>query len=117
MSGSPETLPGDAASSRGPIAWMARNSIAANLAMFVLLVGGVLFSTQVTQEVFPEFDLDQVVVRVPYPGASPAEVEQGILLAIEDQIRGVDGVKKVTSQAQEALGTVTAELVVRSGQE
>ncbi|QDV05792.1 Multidrug resistance protein MexB [Planctomycetes bacterium Poly30] len=96
----------------GPIAWMATNSIAANLVMIVLMVGGLIFATQVTQEVFPEFDLDQVVVRVPYPGASPAEVEQGILLAIEDQVSGVDDVKKVTSQALEGVGTVTIELVL-----
>ena len=90
---------------------MARNGIAANLAMLVLLVGGVMFMSRVTQEVFPEFDLDEIVVSVPYPGASPEEIEQGILLSIEDQIGGVQGVKKVTSQSQEALGTVTAELV------
>ena len=94
----------------GPIAWMASNSIAANLAMVVLIIGGLLFSSRVVQEVFPEFALDQVSVRVPYPGASPEEIEQGILLAIEDQIGGVDGVKKLTSQALEGVGTVTAEL-------
>ena len=91
---------------------MATNSIAANLVMVILIVGGLIFSTQVTQEVFPEFDLDQVVVRVPYPGASPAEVEQGILLAVEDQVGGVDNVKKITSEAVEGAGTVTIELVI-----
>lgn len=95
----------------GPIAWMASNSIAANLAMVVLIIGGLLFSTKVVQEVFPEFELDQITVRVDYPGASPEEVEQGILLSIEDQIRGVDGVKKLISQANEGSGTVNAELV------
>ncbi len=95
---------------RGPIAWMATNSIAANLAMFVLLFGGLLFSTRVVQEVFPEFDLETVTVRVPYPGASPAEIEQGILLAIEDQTSGVEAVKEVRSQALEGVGTVTLEL-------
>ncbi|MFT6110022.1 MAG: multidrug efflux pump subunit AcrB, partial [Planctomycetota bacterium] len=97
---------------RGPIAWMATNRIAANLAMIILMVGGLIFSTRVTQEVFPEFDLDQVVVSVSYPGASPAEVEQGILLSIEDQVSGVDDVKKVTSTATEGSGTVTIELVL-----
>ena len=95
---------------RGPIAWMAANSIAANLAMFVLLVGGLLFSTKVVQEVFPEFDLETVTVSVPYPGASPAEVEQGILLAIEDQTSGVDGVQEISSEALEGVGTVTLEM-------
>ncbi|MEM7515668.1 MAG: efflux RND transporter permease subunit, partial [Planctomycetota bacterium] len=96
---------------KNPIAWMAENSIAANLTMIVLVVGGLLFSTKVQQEVFPAFDLDQVQVSVSYPGASPAEVEQGILLSIEDRVAGVDGVDEVRSQALEGVGSVTVELL------
>ncbi|MEM6674905.1 MAG: efflux RND transporter permease subunit [Planctomycetota bacterium] len=101
----------DSKASGGPIAWMATNSIAANLAMLVLIIGGLLLATRITQEVFPEFDIDTVTVRVPYIGASPEEIEQGILLALEDRTRGIDGVKKVRSQALEGVGTVTLELV------
>ncbi|HSP80361.1 MAG TPA: efflux RND transporter permease subunit, partial [Myxococcaceae bacterium] len=85
----------------GPISWMANNSVASNLLMTVLLVGGLLGLGRVKQEVFPEFDLDMVMVQVPYPGASPAEVEQGILLAVEEAVRGVEGVKYVRSTAAE----------------
>ena len=111
--GDHDVAPGGSAAShqRGPIAWMATNSIAGNLAMLVLIVGGLIFSTRVMQEVFPSFDLDAVTVRVPYPGASPAEIEQGILLSIEDQARGVDGVKRVSSEALEGVGTVTIEVL------
>ncbi|MEL6907596.1 MAG: efflux RND transporter permease subunit, partial [Planctomycetota bacterium] len=87
-----------------------RNSIAANLAMIVLLVGGVMFASRVTQEVFPDFDLDVVTVHVDYPGASPAEVEQGILRSVEDRVEGLDDVKKVTSYAVEGGGTVSVEV-------
>jgi multidrug efflux pump subunit AcrB len=96
----------------GAIAWMARNSVAANLLMLVLIIGGVLIGLSIKQEVFPEFDLDFVQVLVPYPGASPAEVEQGILLAIEDGVRGLDGVKRVTSNAFEGNGVVQIELLI-----
>ena len=95
----------------GAIAWMAGNSVASNLLMVVLLVGGFLISTQLKQEVFPEFTLDIVSVRVPYPGAGPEEVEQGIVLAIEEAVRGVDGVEEVTATAQESMGTVSVELI------
>ena len=95
----------------GPIGWMARNSVAANLLMFVLLVGGFMLSMQVKQEVFPEFELDMVTVSVPYPGASPAEVEQGIILAVEEEVRGIDGVKEVRSTASESMGMTTIELL------
>jgi multidrug efflux pump subunit AcrB len=97
---------------RGAIAWMARNSVAANLLMMLLIVGGIVIGLNIQQEVFPEFDLDFVQVLVPYPGASPAEVEQGILLAIEDGVRGLDGVKRVTSNAFEGNGVVTVELLI-----
>ena len=56
--------------------------------MLVFILGGLYVTTRIKQEVFPEFDLDRVTVRVPYPGSSPEEVEHGIVLAIEEAIRG-----------------------------
>ncbi|MCB1050022.1 MAG: efflux RND transporter permease subunit [Acidobacteria bacterium] len=95
---------------KSSIAWMVYNQVTPNLLMLVLLVGGLISATRIKKEVFPEFELDIVTVRVPYPGASPEEVEQGILLAIEEAVRGIDGVKKVTSVGAEGSGTVTVEL-------
>ena len=97
---------------RGPIAWMAKNSVAANLLMFVILVGGAIGILRTKQEVFPEFTIDIVQVAVPYPGASPAETEQGIVLAVEEAVRGLDGVKRVTSSSTEGAGAVSVELVL-----
>jgi len=97
---------------RGPIAWMAGNSVAANIAMVVLLGGGLFTAIRIKQEVFPEFDLDMVQISVVYPGASPAEVEQGIVLAIEEAVRGLDGVKEVRSSALEGVGMVTVEMLL-----
>ncbi len=96
---------------RGPIPWMAGNSVAANLVMLVFLVGGLLWGTQIKQEVFPEFDLDFVNVSVAYPGASPEEVEQGIILAVEEAVQGLDGVEEVTATAKEGSGTVMIEMI------
>lgn len=98
-------------SSKGPIAWMAGNSVAANLLMLVLLLGGLFFMGQINQEVFPEFDTDQVNVNVVYSGASPAEVEQGIILAIEEAVSGLEGVDEINSSANEGRGTVTVTLI------
>ncbi len=103
---SPETLN----PKPGPIAWMVKNRVTPNLLMLVLLVGGFLVATQIKQEVFPDFDLDVVTISVPYPGASPEEVERGIVLVVEETIRGIDGVKEVTASAAEGRGTVNAEL-------
>jgi multidrug efflux pump subunit AcrB len=96
---------------RGPIAWMANNSVAANILMVIFLVGGFFAIGQVKQEFLPESQLDMVNVSVAYPGASPEEVEQGILLAVEEAVRGIDGVKKVTSTANEGSGSVQVEVL------
>lgn len=93
----------------GAIAWMASNPVAANLIMLVCLVGGLIMSTQIKQEIFPEFESDTVVVTVLYPGASPEEVEQGIVLAVEERVSGLDGVKQITSSSTEGSGSVTVE--------
>ena len=97
--------------SSGPIAWMARNSIAANLLMIILLGGGTWTAITMQKEVDPPFELDIVEVSVAYPGAAPAEVEQGILLPIEEAARGVQGIKEITSTANEGSGRVRFELV------
>ncbi len=101
-----------AVESRGSIAWMARNHVAANLLMFVILAGGVFGILHIKQEIFPEFDLDLINISVVYPGASPAEVEQAIVLAIEEAVRGLDGVKRTTASASEGVGTVSVELLL-----
>lgn len=94
----------------GPIAWMANNPVTANLLMFALIVAGLLGLSTSKQEIFPAFTLDTVVVSVPYPGASPEEVEQGIVLAVEEAVRAVEGVKRLRSSAAEGVGVVQIEL-------
>ncbi len=106
-----EKQAGEAHSSRGPIAWMAANPVASNLLMLFLMIGGLLAIPRIRQEVFPEFELDIVNIAVAYPGASPAEVEQGILLVVEESVRGIDGVKRVTSRAAEGRGSVRVEVL------
>ena len=96
---------------KGPIAWMAGNSVAANLLMLLFVLGGFFFYTKSTSEVFPEFTLDTVIVTVPYPGAGPEEVEQGIVLALEDAVYGVEGIGEVNSQASEGSARLTAEVL------
>ena len=95
---------------RGPVAYMARNGVAANLLMFFILAAGFFALRGLVQEVFPEVSLDRIRVTVPYPGATPDEVEESIILKIEEQLEGVDGVKRVRSTAAEGRGSVVVEL-------
>ncbi|MGE0193966.1 MAG: efflux RND transporter permease subunit [Planctomycetota bacterium] len=91
---------------------MARRSIASNLLMLLLVGGGIWTAINVQREVFPAYELDVVEITVGYPGAAPAEVEQGILLPIEESVRGIQGIKEIVSEAREGQGTVQIELVV-----
>lgn len=104
MAASPHSSPS------GPIAWMIDNRVTPNLLMLFLIVGGLVMSTRITQEVFPAFELDRVAIAVAYPGASPTDVEQGIVLAVEDAIEGVDGIKEVSSTAGEGSGVINVEV-------
>ncbi len=99
---------------RGPIAWMVGHSVAANLIMLLCLLGGYMSLRKIKQEVFPNLDTDEVTVSVAYPGASPEEIEEGILQAIEEAVRGIDGVDEVNSVASEGSGRVTIEALLDS---
>ena len=96
---------------KGPLAWMAGNSVAANLIMLLFLIGGLLTALNIKQEVFPEFSRDIVSVLIPYPGASPEEVEQGIVLAVEEAVQGLEGVKEVRSTASEGRASIQVEAI------
>ncbi|MGB9339477.1 MAG: efflux RND transporter permease subunit, partial [Polyangiales bacterium] len=100
---------------RGVIAWAAKNTVAANVLMLILIVGGIVtLMSGIKQEVFPEVELDIVSINVIYPGASPAEVEQAVVLAVEEAVRGIDGVKKVTSSAMEGQASTLVELLLNT---
>lgn len=94
----------------GAIRWMAENHVAANLLMLVLIIGGLILGFSIKQEVFPDITLDRIQVSVAYPGAGPEEVEEGVILKIEENLTGVDGIKQVKSVAAEGYGVVTAEI-------
>lgn len=106
-----KSLPQDDPEKKGPIAWMAGHSVTANLLMLVLLVGGLFLGYRIKKEVFPDFELDRVQITVPYPGASPQEVERGIILAVEEAVQGLEGIDEVRSSAREGVGTVTVEMI------
>lgn len=92
------------------VAWAIRQTPAMNTVMVCILLVGVFAGFMLRREEFPRFELEIILVTVPYPGASPEEVEQGICQKIEEAVRSIDGVKKVTSVAQESAGNVIIEV-------
>ena len=96
---------------KGIIAWFAHNPVAANLLMWILIVGGLLALPNTHQEEFPTLEVDAVQVNVPYLGAAPAEVESGVCIRVEEAIQVTEGIDKVTSSASEGYCSVVIELV------
>jgi multidrug efflux pump subunit AcrB len=96
---------------KGILSWMTKNNVAANILMLALLIGGLIVMSGIKQEVFPEYEIDVVNVSVSYPGASPEEVEEGIILAIEEEIRDLDDVERIASTANEGRAAVSVELL------
>lgn len=95
----------------GVVGWFARNHVAANLLMIAVVAAGLLMSHSIRQEIYPTYTLDIVQIEMRYRGASPAEVEQAILLPIESELRGMEILREIRSRASEGRATVTAELV------
>ena len=101
---------GAAHEARGPIAYMARNGVAANLLMFFIVAAGLVSMNGLVQEAFPVLAFDHIEVSMPYPGATPEEVEESIVLKIEEQVAALDGVREVSAVAAEGIASVMAGL-------
>ncbi len=96
---------------RGVVAWFAGNHVASNLLMIFFLIAGAVIGTTIKVEVFPESTLDYITIKSEYPGASPSEVEEGIIRQVEENVAGLAGIKRIDSTAREGYGVVTIEIM------
>jgi multidrug efflux pump subunit AcrB len=94
---------------KGVIAWFARNPVAANLLMLVIICVGLGSAFSIQRAMFPAFEFDMIFVTVPYPGAAPEEVEQGVIMKVEEAINDLDGIKRVESDSLESMGRLMIE--------
>ena len=92
------------------VKWFARNHVAGNFLMLVVLLAG--FSTWFTlkKEIFPEISIDAVSVRIPYPNATPEETERGVVVPVEEAIADLQGIKKIRGTASQNVGVVLVEV-------
>jgi HAE1 family hydrophobic/amphiphilic exporter-1 len=92
------------------VRWAVNNSPGINVMVVGTLITGVISFMWLRREVFPEFELEVVLVTVPYPGASPADAEKGVCQPVEEAVRALDSVKRLVSIAREGGGYVLVEL-------
>lgn len=86
-----------------------RQPVAANLLMMAIIVAGIMFGLSMRREMFPETKPNRAAITIIYPGASPDEVEEGVVLKVEDKVASLDNVDEITSTIVEGGGTVMVE--------
>ena len=92
------------------IEWFARNAVAANLLMAILLSGGLYSVLTIKKESQPPFDTNLITITMPFLGSSPEDVEEGILIKIEEAIQDIEGIEEIISTGQRGIGSVQIEV-------
>ena len=88
------------------ISWWVRNPKAANLLMAAIIIVGIATFSRIEQEVFPKISAPVVSVHYVWPGASPKEVEDQIIVRVEESLRDIEGIEKLRAFAQESFGAI-----------
>ncbi len=91
------------------IAWFAKNPIAANLLMLLVIAGGLFGLSQSKQYNVPPAPQNKLEIEIAYPGASPAEVEQALCIPIEEAIHDLESVKYINAIANQANCEIIVE--------
>ena len=85
------------------IAWFGNNHVAANLLMGLIILAGLVSIPSMPTKPFPDIDIPIISITVPYLGAAPEEVEEGVCVRIEEELIGIEGIKHIRSNASEGI--------------
>lgn len=92
------------------IEYFIKHSALANWIMIIILISGIFALSNLNKRLDPKYELEQIGVSVPFPGASAVEVEEGIVIKIEERLRGLEGIQKVTSTSSDGYGYLNIEI-------
>jgi len=92
------------------IRWFILNTVAANLLMVFIIIAGIFTLSRLRMEVFPDITIPIINVSVLYPGASPEDIEESICVKVEEQVQGINGLKRITSSSNEGYGSINIEV-------
>jgi multidrug efflux pump subunit AcrB len=93
------------------ITYFIKDPVAVNVIIFAVFIFGLLGILALKSSFFPLVDSQNISIRLTYPGASPREMEEGVVLKIEDNLRGLIGIDRVTSISSENSATVNVETI------
>ena len=92
------------------IVFFSKNSLLVNLGMLLVVFFGLVMLSRMNSSFFPKVAEKYIIIEAIYPGAAPREVEEGIVLKIEENLKSVSGIDRVTSTSSENFATITVEL-------
>lgn len=92
------------------ITYFIKYPVAGNILIMVIMLVGTLGLFQLNSTLMPQMDPGRIIITAAYPGASPQEIEEGIVLKIEDNLKGISGIDKTSSNSRENMGSVTVHL-------
>lgn len=95
---------------RKVISYFIKYHVAVNVIIIAFFIFGILGAFSLKSSFFPLTDSENVLITIAYPGASPQEIEEGIVLKIEDNLKGLQGVERVTSTSRENTGSINVEI-------
>jgi len=96
---------------KGLTAYFIKYKVAVNTIMVLIFIFGYFGLKNTRSSLFPETESRTIQVQIIYPGAAPEEVERGVVLQIEDDVKGVTGVERISSVSQENGGIITVEVI------
>lgn len=95
---------------RGLVNYFIKHSISGNLLMVLILMFGFFSMSNLRSTFFPQVPSRNIMIGAAYPGASAEEIEEAVVLKIEDQLKGVSGVERISSTTMENTGSINIEI-------
>ncbi len=95
---------------RNIISYFIKYHVAVDVFILAFFIFGIVGMYSLKSSFFPLTDSKNISISIAYPGASPQEVEEGIVLKIEDNLKGLEGVDRVTSTSRENSGIINVEI-------
>lgn len=95
---------------KGLIAWFTYNPVAANLMMLLIIAAGLYSMSNISKDMFPRPELSTINITAVYPGATPVDMEEGVILPMESALQGLKGVEKINATARRNVASISLDI-------
>ena len=93
------------------LSYFIKYDVAVNVVIIAFVIFGMVGASSLRSSFFPLVGSKIISINVAYPGAAPQEIEEGIIIKIEDNLKGIEGIDRVTSTSRENGGNITVEIL------